>query len=344
LRAVNRSKQVFALSLLDAGVSISLLLFMVIYLQRGSRGYIEAAALSQAANLILMLLIVASRLKFSIQTDSLKHLVKMGLPCIYGYFGYCILQGSSRYNLQFFDTESEVGFYFLGSNIGKIIELPLWGFMSAWVPFFNSYLYRQKEAPPLFSKMMTYYLLTMGCLCAAMFCFARPVVELLMQPSFHDVWKVAGLSSIAQALWGAYAITCPALIFHKRTGTQACLELGAAGICIAANILLVPFFGKEGAAIATAAGFISLNLMSVKVNQRLMFIPYETKRLVKIISALFCTALLSFAPIPQLVLYSFFMCINIGSFYFFCWKSVLDDEEKGKITRILFPRLSRGYS
>ena len=100
------------------------------------------------------------------------------------------------------------------------------------------------------------------------------------------------MSALAQALWGSYAITYPALIYFKKTSVQAALELGAGAVCILANLLLVPRLGKEGAALATLLSFIILNLVIFRIIQSLLYTPYETQRILKILLAIFLCACL----------------------------------------------------
>jgi O-antigen/teichoic acid export membrane protein len=291
----------------------------------------EAFALAQTMNLVFALLIVMPKLHFSIQWQHMRELVLIGFPCIWGFWGYCILQGASRYVLQIMVSEEEAGFYFLGSNLGRVIELPLWGFLSAWVPLFNSYLHKQDEAPTVFSKIMTYYVLGMSCFAAAFFCFARPVAYHLLQPAFYNVWTIVGLSSIAQALWGVYGITYPALIFHKKTGLQSCIELGAGALCILLNCLLASYLFKEGAAMATAFGFFGLVLASVYCNQKLLYVPYELPRLLKVVAGLTSVAALSFLPIESQIVYMSVMIPTWFAYLVFAWYGILTRDERSSI-------------
>jgi O-antigen/teichoic acid export membrane protein len=333
LRAAEGSKSAFCLRLLEIGVSLSAVCMLVIFYKRGAQGYMEAALISQACNLGAVLCVLGGQLHLSLDKKAVKELIWVGLPCIYGYFGYCILQGAGRYLLQLFATESEVGLFFLGSNMGRLIELPLWGFMSAWVPFFHEKLARSEaQAAPLFSKIMSYYLLGMSCFCAALFCSARPLLYWLLQPPFQDVWRFVGVAAVSQALWGAYAITSPALIHYRKTALQALLELGAGGVCIAASAALVPLYAGGGAALATLCAFIWLIFMSIRINQRVLYTPYEWQRIGKIAAGLSCVAALSFLPIEETQVYSLFMLVALGLFFWFCWSSILTEEERRKIT------------
>ena len=101
---------------------------MYLFAARGPRVPRSCLPLSQTIYFCIVFLLLAPKLQFTVQKKYLKELIIVGFPCIYGYFGYCILQGASRYVLQSTSSESEVGLYFLGANIGKVIELPLWGF------------------------------------------------------------------------------------------------------------------------------------------------------------------------------------------------------------------------
>ena len=339
LRASGQSKKVFCLSVLDVTCSISIMLFMVIYLRRGAQGYMEAFAISQTLNLVFMLALVVPNLHLIFHRQLLKELITIGIPCIWGFWGYCILQGASRYILSMTVSESEAGYYFLGSNLGRVIELPLWGFLSAWVPLFNSYLHKQEEAPPLFSKIMTYYVLGMSAFAAAFFCFARPVAYHLLQPTYYHVWTLIGISAVSQALWGVYGITYPALIYHKKTTLQSCLELSAGALCILFNLVLAPFFMKEGAAAATLLGFLSLVLISVYINQKLMYVPYEFDRLFKIVFGLALVAGISFVPIESYLVYTPLMAMTLAIYLAFAWYGILTREEKIRIWQTIQQRL-----
>ncbi len=344
LRATQQAKKVFCLNLVDVTVAISTMLFMLIYLQRSVRGYMEAIVISHTVNLVVMLLLVAPKLLFSYQVKAAKELIKMGLPCIYGYWGYCLLQGSSRYMLQLFSTEQEVGLYFLGSNMGRIIELPLWGFMSAWVPLFNSFLHKQQEAPAFFSKMMFYYLLGMSLFLAPLFCLAKPLVQLFVQPAFHEMWKVIGLTAVAQSLWGVYAITYPALIFHKKTRLQSMLELSAGLFCMLASSCLVPLLGMQGAAFGMLVGFMVLIAMSYRVNQRLLPTTYDFTRMSKIAGALIVVASLSFLLVPISFYYNFAMVSLVLLFYLYCAFYVVTTEEKKQLKQMILVKFKKSHS
>lgn len=330
LRAIQKSKLVFLLNIADVIISIATMIYMVVYLENGPKGYMEATILAQSLSLLMLVIVVAPNLHFSFLPHYLKELLKIGAPCIYGYWGYFVLHAASRMVLQLFSTEQEVGFYFLGSNIGKIIELPLIGFSSAWTPYFHSYLRNQEDAPAAFSKMMTSYLVGMSCLIVPVFCLAKPVVYFFVQRPFHEIWDVVGLSAASIALWGVYTITYPALIFNKKTGWQAAMELTAGGLCIILNILLVIPFGKMGAAWATLFSFFALCLMSGWMNSKFLHVTYEYGRIGKIILGTICASALSFLPLP-LNVYVCLMIVSILAYLFYVWNAILSAQEKSML-------------
>jgi O-antigen/teichoic acid export membrane protein len=147
------------------------------------------------------------------------------------------------------------------------------------------------------------------------------------------------MSALTQAQWGSYAITTAALLYHKKTGVQALLELGAGMLCVLINLLLIPACGKEGAALATLLSFLTLNLASARIGRSLLYIPYETTRIMKILVAVFFCAACSYVPIQHAISYCSAMYITFTLFFFYAWHSILNAEERTKIKYFLYRSL-----
>lgn len=331
LRTKGRVKFSFGLKIVDVFSSIGSILFMVVYLKRGPLGYMEAIILSQAIGMVTLLLLVAPKLRFQFNMSHLKELLIVGLPCIYGLWGYFILLGASRISLQMLETEENVGLYFLGNNIGRIMELPLWGFSSAWVPYFNHLINKKEIIPSAFRDMMTRYLLGVCCLIVPLFCLAKPVVYFFVNASFHEIWKVVGLSGVSMALWGVYMITYPPLIYFRKTFIQSALELGSGILCILLNFLMIPSFGMMGAAYGTFISFAVLCIVSGFINSKYIYVPYDYARIIKVLFGTVLAASVSFLPLPM-HFYLPLMISTILLFLVYCWAFVLTPNEKSSLS------------
>lgn len=327
LRAMQKARLVVILCLADVIIANVLLVLFLMVWERGAAGVVEAQCLSLLFGVLISAVVILPKLPFSFPWNRVKEMVKVGAPLIYGFLGFFLLQSTSRYMIQWYVSESEAGLFFVGSNFARVIELALWGFVSAWIPYFNSYAGRESEGVLQFSKVLSYFIFGICALSLCFFLFARPIVSLMVQPPFYPVWKIVGILSLAQASWGIYVISYTGMIMKKRTFLLSCIEIGAGMSCIAWNALLIPLWQLEGAAVATFLGFLTLIVVSFVINRRILPVPYEYKRIVKTLIPFFAIVAYSYLPIESLLLYSVGGFVLLISFGAYMWKWILSTEE-----------------
>lgn len=335
LRIKERAFLVVSIAILEVTLTISTMIFLVMFLNRHSQGMLEAALIGQIFSFLFLLAISAMEVRFKIKWDSILEMLKIGYPYIFGLFGYFLMQCSSRYILQIYSNLEEVGLFFMGMNFGRTIELVVGGFISAWPPFFTSFVNKQEEASKLFGKVLTYYVIGMSSLLAFFFTLAKPIVLLMVQPPYYEVWNVIGILATSFALWGVYSISATGFIFYKKSLWQVFTEIVAGLSSIALSFFLIPIFQKLGAAIATLLPFFILISISFYLNRRLFRVEYEIKRIVKVASGLFIIALITFVPIEAGPTYNLLMASCLLFFFTYLWFLCLTANEKNQIRQLL---------
>jgi O-antigen/teichoic acid export membrane protein len=328
MRAKQKARLVAVLCIFDVVIANTLLVLFLIVWERGAAGVVEAQCLSTFFSLVIGAAVNLPKLPFSFPWNTIKELLKVGSPVIYGFLGFFLLQSSSRYMIQWYVSESEAGLFFVGSNFARVIELALWGFVSAWIPYFNSFAGKEEEGVTYFSKVLTYFTIGIAFISLCFFLFARPVVAVMVQAPFYPVWKIVGILSFAQASWGIYVISYTGMIMKKRTFLLSCMEIAAGICCIGFNALLIPIWQMEGAALATFLGFVSLIIVSFAVNRRILPVPYETDRLLKVAIPFCCIAAYSYLPIESLLWYVVGGISSLCGYGAYLWYGVLTKDEK----------------
>lgn len=318
------------LSLFEVLASIGFTIYFVMFVEMGAKGVVLAGFVAQVLAFILTLAICTRFLHFQIGWKYVPEMIKVGFPYIFGLIGYFLLQCTSRYTLQFFSSMSDVGLFYMGSNFARMIELAVSGFISAWCPFFISFLNKQEEAVQVFGRVLSYFVMAMCALVILFFASSRPLVHLMVQPNFHSIWTQVGILAASQALWGVYCISAAALVFFKKTVWQLWIEIAAGTISVGLNCLFIPFFNTGGAAIATFLSFFCLAWISFLVNQRLLKIAYEWGRIFKAVAALVVAAIFSFIPLPMGP-YILLMSCTVLSYYLFLWQICLTSSERQTI-------------
>lgn len=284
LQFENKARQYTSLFIIANIVTIALSLFFVIILKRGLLGWIEAGLIGGIVTFIIFFLPSLRLTRVALVKKVGWELFILGIPLIPSFFLLFIIQHSSRYLLQYFYGLQEVGRYTIGYNLGFAMNLAITSFTTAWYPYFNSFVNKQEEAKPIFSRILTYYVYGFGILVLCFFLFAKFVVTVLTKPQFYEAYKVVGWIALSQFFIGVFSIMVPGMYFNKKTkivnlvqGLSAILTMG---ICF----LLVRNLGLVGAALATAAGLASMPVFQYLFNNLNNFlkIKYEWMRIAKI--------------------------------------------------------------
>lgn len=258
LQFEEKAKTAVALTTALTVVSIGLSIIMIVVLRRGIRGMIESNLITQILSVLLLLSLAARGIRIRFQWRLGRELLRLGMPLIPAFAFVFIIQQGNKYILQWYKGLEAVGVYTIGFNFGLFLGLIVTGFLTAWMPYFMSFLEKKDEARILFGRILTYYVLGVGSLSLLFFIVARPVVMVMTQPAFHQAYKVVGLSASAQFLTGAFSILLPSVYFAKEVKYIAFVQLIAAAISVVLNLLLIPSLGLFGAGLALMFGMLAM--------------------------------------------------------------------------------------
>lgn len=160
----------------------------------------------------------------------------------------------------------DAGLFSVGYQLGLTVGLLTGAFSSAWMPFFQSYVSRQSEAPVVFERVAMAYLAAFGTITLAFFAFSRLAVELLTGPQFHDAWIFVGVFTLGQFYLGFWGVMLPGLYFAKRTGLISIIHIISAAVALIATPMLLQAWGSIGAAVAQTVGFLLFVVLQAGVN------------------------------------------------------------------------------
>jgi O-antigen/teichoic acid export membrane protein len=281
LQLAERAKSFVAITVASAGVSILLSLVLIVVFGRGVAGFIEAGAIAQGLTLVLATWVAIARIPVLVDVELAFALLRLGIPLLPTFIAAIVIQQANKYLLQAIDGLGAVGLYTVGFNLGLFSALVVSAFTNAWFPFFSSFMERQGAAPPVFARIMTYYVVGIGSLSLMFFIWARPVALVMLQPRFHDAFASVGPSAAAQFLLGAHSILSATMYFAKDVRYAIVIQGAAALLSIGLNLALIPILGTRGAAIALVLGVLSMVIIQHGWNRyrRYLHVPYERGRL-----------------------------------------------------------------
>jgi len=203
--------------------------------------------------------------------------VKMFLfsyPLIPGTLAYWVINLSGAYFIQLINNTHEVGLYQIGINLASAVAFFTSAFQMAWGPFAYS-IHKQPEAKEIYAQALLAFLAISCAMSLGVMLFAPEILMVLTRPSYYDAAFVSGLLAFNHIFIGLASIAAIGPGIAKNNKAYGIAMLVSAGLLVAFNLILVPRFGKEGAAISILLSQLVVPLAIFAHGHKLYPIPYK---------------------------------------------------------------------
>jgi O-antigen/teichoic acid export membrane protein len=283
LQFEERAKTFVIITTMSSFITIGISIIMVVILKKGVQGLIEGQLMAQSATLALFILLIGTRITFRFSWRIGNELLRHGIPVVPSFAFLFILKHGNKYILQWFEGLDAVGIYTIGFSIGLVMDLLVSGFTRAWYAYYLSFMENQEEARALFGRVMTYYVFGFGGLSLAFYVGAKPVVMIMTQPSFHEAYKIVGLSATAQFLVGIFSLLVPGMFYAKELRYVSFVQFIAALIMVGLNLVLIPLLGIFGAGFSLVLGFLAMVITQYiwNIKRKYLSVQYEWNRVLR---------------------------------------------------------------
>jgi O-antigen/teichoic acid export membrane protein len=269
-------------------LAIMLNFYMLVVAHMGAKGAVLAQVLANLAGAVFFLPSVIKLLNLKIDWKMFREMLQFGIPTIPANISAIMLHVVDRPLLKLMTNSTEVGLYSVNHRLGIPMMMIASVFDYAWRPFYLSN-YESKDAKPLFARILTYFTLV----CASVFLVTSLFVDYavrlpfvggkLINPSFWGGMGIIPLILGGYFFNGVYTNFAAGFNIMKQTkylpypvGVAALLDIGL-------NLLLVPYFGYFGSAIAMFISYFVSAAMLYFFLRKVYPMKYEWKRMAIII-------------------------------------------------------------
>jgi O-antigen/teichoic acid export membrane protein len=260
LRAEQRRSAYLQLSLVNAGLTSALTLFLVVGLRLGTTGWLTAILIANAATLIFASLLVGWRPPVPFDKASVKRAFGMGIPLIPHALAQWSLLLADRGVLAGIVSTTQLGLYSLAAAMSTpaliLVQSINQGFATSYAD--PARLVGDEdsigETTTLHSILVFWVSLVVALLgpCA---------IGLLTAPAFRSAGPLVPWLALGYLFLGLYYIPMSGLSLGLgNTRLIWVFGVAAAAINLGLVLFLVPSYGLTGAAIASAVGYLALLL------------------------------------------------------------------------------------
>lgn len=315
---------VFSLAILLITVGLNILFILVWRI--GVKGVFYSQAIASVAGLLLLFVFFKDWISIRFfSKERLREMVRFSAPLVPATIMYWLMNTASVYFLKaYVKDNAEIGLYQVGASVANILSLCTWAFFQAWSPFALS-VSRQENAKRIYSFVFELYCVVGLFIALSLMLTSSDILIIFTRPGYLGASTVLGLLAINVVLVGMPNILAIANNLAKKNMSYA-IAIGIGSIItVILFMVLIPAYGKEGAAIAMITGNLFIPIFLAYSAQRLYFIPYNFMRIIFVIViqlAMFLVAQNLFSTLPGHLMAIFFMGVIVfGSYYLKARKS-----------------------
>jgi O-antigen/teichoic acid export membrane protein len=284
-----------ALSLTTLVATVVLNLVFVLWARMGVAGILLAQLVARAMTVPIGFVLLRADLGTPRSTAGTRALLRYGLPLVLPNLVYWFALFAERFTLSRFATLADVGVYGVAARIASATTLASGAIDIAWMPFALS-VQRRDDAPALYARALTLYLLVVGLFGTLVALFSREALELFTRAPYYGASVLVGPIAAGLIMRGAVNILAIGVMLRQRTGTLANVSLASCVIGVGALFVLVPQLGALGAALATLVGRLAAFGLLLHFTRRVYPMPIELRTIARI-AVLYTAAVLSDAAL-----------------------------------------------
>lgn len=239
---------------------------------------------------------------------STKELLKYGYPYIISMGLTTFFQAIDKISLNIYCSYEEVGIYSSAMSLIAIFAIIQSTFNALWAPMAVEHYTENKDDKMFYQKGNQLITIVMFFIGLSLILF-KDVFAYLLGSKYREASYILPFLIFNPIMLTISETTVSGLVFMKKSKTQVIVALGACITNIIGNIILVPIFGSEGAAISTGISYIIFFTLRTVLSNKYFYVNYRLKAFYTLT---FFTSIYA--------LYNTFVKFNILSVigYFFC--------------------------
>ena len=277
-RAEDRAVGYVIASLANVIITVGATVLLVVTFHEGPLGVLVGNFIGTLCVYFVLLAYRRYQLGLVFDRSLFRAMNKFGMPLVPAALALWAVNFIDRLFIALYKGQGEVGVYSVAVRVSSAIVFLMIAFRTAW-PAFAYSIEDDREARRTYSFVLT-YVVYVGCWVSLFFGLLAPwIVHVLARNHhFHRASEAVALLSFGGAAYIAYTVMAIGSGRARKTQWNWVIAGFAAALNVGLNVLLIPPYGMEGAAIATAAAYVGLFVGMVIYSQEVYYVPYQWRR------------------------------------------------------------------
>jgi O-antigen/teichoic acid export membrane protein len=280
LRAEERSGLLNVYSTATKYVGLAAILFVLYYVARDLYGFYWATIATEVGAVVLLSVILFRGRHYSpreFSPELFRMMLVFGVPMIGFELAGITLKIGDRYVIQAMLGSTPLGIYSVGYNLCEYVQIILISSIGqAIMPMYvRTWEERGEEETRRFVRqVLHFYLMVALPVIAGLSAVGADVLVFLASEKYRESATIIPYAVAGMAIDGMVVIVGAGLYIYKRTTIIAELVATCAVVNLLLNMVLIPYWGIVGAAVATLISYAALGLAVLWKSEKVMPISF----------------------------------------------------------------------
>ena len=240
-------------------VEVALTVILVVFLKMGLQGRVDSVLYASGAFCIIAFAFLYREgwLRFQFNPTYIKMALSFGIPLIPHVIGGIAISMTDRALLINMTDATQTGLYFIGFQIGNVLNMAVWAFNQAWNPWLFERLKGDEASTKNMIVKFSYLYCCFLVLCALIISWMAPFIfRYFIGPDFAGGVEVVFWIAMGSAFLGMYYIVGCYITYTRKTHILSWITLVVGIVNLGASYILIKHNGYVGAAQGTMISYI----------------------------------------------------------------------------------------
>jgi O-antigen/teichoic acid export membrane protein len=257
----NRMAVYGLVTVITSAVMLGANILFVAILKKGYISLIISACLANFIRMIMFRAAAGRKQKTSFDRELFRDMLKYALPLVPMVVVSWVLTLSDRYILLYYWDESVVGLYGVAQRFANVLNIVVSSVALAFTTFAFANV-EEDDAKDKYRQVLNYVFIVLQAMVFVIATFARPVIDIMTKPAFHESYVLVQPLMYGQLLYCISTIIRYGFAYTRKSYLNLIPTGAAAVLNVVLNFILIP---KYGAYAATMTTLVSYLLMTVLV-------------------------------------------------------------------------------
>ena len=266
-------------------VQVPLSVVFVAVFHWGPMGVLLANLLTAAGMQLLLLPTYVRKIDWGWHWHLLRPMLAFAVPALFTGISFYWLKLSDRWFLLRYQGKAEVGLYTVAYSLSQPLYITLMAFRMAWPQWHYARLQEPERHKRLVARSSTYFLALNVTVLVLMGAFLPLLVHVFLNDRYWSVGPATFVLALSVVLYAMYFVFWVGSNVAKKNRMIPVFFVIASAVNVGLNFYVVPRYGMWGAAWTTVVGYAILAVTVYFYSERWYPIPYEWRRLLKLLAA-----------------------------------------------------------